>query len=87
MKDAVYTKGTCAKLIIVDEERGVIKSVEFKGGCQGALTALAKLIEGKTLKEAADLLEDIQCGERGTSCPDQLAKYLRKRGGSDAPKG
>ena len=34
-----YTKGVCAKSILMDIEDGVIKDVVFEGGCAGNLIA------------------------------------------------
>ena len=43
----------------------------------GNLIAISKLVEGKDAKEVASLLEGNQCGMRGTSCADQLAKAIK----------
>lgn len=76
------TKGVCSSSIDihVDEKEGrkFIKSVEFKGGCNGNLSGISKLIEGMELKEVIERLEGVKCGYRSTSCPDQLAKALKQ---------
>lgn len=71
------TQGVCAKAINLDVEDGTIRHVDFMGGCNGNLKAIAKLVEGKPAAEIADLLEGNTCGPRPTSCADQLAKALR----------
>ncbi len=55
---------------------GRIHSVVFDGGCNGNLQGIARLVEGMPVDEVIARLQSIQCGARGTSCPDQLAKAL-----------
>ena len=43
-----------------------------KGTCSG----VAALAKGLPIDEVIDKLSGIQCGFRGTSCPDQLSKAL-----------
>lgn len=72
------TKGTCSTAINVDVENGIVKSVEFVGGCHGNTQGIAALVKGMDVEEAISRLEGIDCRGRGTSCPDQLAKALRQ---------
>ena len=72
-----YTKGVCSKSILRDIEDDILKEVIFEVGCSGNLIGIKHLIEGKCLDEIIETLEDIPCKNRGTSCPDQLAKALR----------
>ena len=79
MPEITYTtKGTCARAIKVVVENGVIKNVEFKGGCSGNTQGVAKLVEGMNADEAIRKLSGIKCGFKNTSCPDQLAQALRE---------
>ena len=71
------TQGTCSRQILIETEGDTIKHVEFVGGCAGNTQGVARLIEGMDVEEAISRLDGIQCGYRGTSCPDQLAKALR----------
>ena len=66
------TGGVCSKMMIVDAEDNVITGVQIVGGCQGNTQGLSKLLVG------IQRLEGIDCRERGTSCPDQLAQALKK---------
>ena len=68
------TTGVCAKQINfgIDDD-GKLRDVKFFGGCPGNTIAVGKLIEGKDAKEIADILRGNPCGNRGTSCADQLA--------------
>ena len=72
-----YTKGVCAKSILMDIEDEVIRDVVFEGGCAGNLIALKYFVEGKKIDEIIEHLENIPCMNRGTSCPDQLANALK----------
>lgn len=69
--------GTCSKMINVAVEDGVIKEVQFLGGCHGNTQGVAALAQGMKVEEAIERLSGIDCGGRGTSCPDQLARALR----------
>lgn len=72
-----YTKGVCSKSIIMDIDENILKDVVFEGGCSGNTIGIKHLVEGKDIDEIIELLEDIPCKNRGTSCPDQLAKALK----------
>ena len=52
--------------------------VSFEGGCNGNTQGVARLVEGMSVEEAIRRLSGIECGYKGTSCPDQLAKALRQ---------
>ena len=70
------TKGTCARSIEFEVEDGILKDITFIGGCQGNTQGVAALAKGLPVNEVIDKLSGIQCGFRGTSCPDQLARAL-----------
>lgn len=72
------TKGTCSQAINVEAENGIIKSVEFIGGCAGNTAGIAKLVAGMKVDDVISRLEGTTCGMRPTSCPDQLAKALKQ---------
>lgn len=72
------TTGTCSQLISMDLEGDIVKNVVFTGGCNGNLKAIPILIEGMTVEEIEKKLTGVECGRRGTSCADQLAKAVRK---------
>ena len=77
MERKVYqTKGVCAREISFDYENGKIYNLQFVGGCNGNLKAISKLCEGKTLVEIEKVLNGNTCGQRSTSCDDQLAKAI-----------
>lgn len=71
-------KGVCSRLMRIEAEDGVIKSVEVVGGCNGNLQGISRLVEGMRVDEAISRMEGINCGGKGTSCPDQLAQALKQ---------
>ena len=71
------TKGVCSREISFDIKNNKVINVYFKGGCDGNLKGISKLVEGMDKDEAIKKLEGITCGGKGTSCPDQLAKALK----------
>lgn len=78
MKHSYFTNGTCSRRIDIETEDGVIKSVRFEGGCNGNLQGIASLVAGMKPEDVIDRIEGICCGNKPTSCPDQLAKALRE---------
>lgn len=72
--------GVCAQQINIDidDENETINEIQFFGGCNGNLQGIAALAKGKTLDEVISSLKGINCGMKGTSCPDQLAQALEQ---------
>ena len=71
------TESTCSQLISFDIEGNVIRNIEFYGGCNGNLKAIAKLVDGWKVEKIEEMLLGNTCGRRPTSCADQLAKAVR----------
>ncbi|MBQ8874902.1 MAG: TIGR03905 family TSCPD domain-containing protein [Bacteroides sp.] len=72
------TQGTCSSHIELEVEDGVISEVFFWGGCNGNLQGIRALVKGMKIDDVIRKLEGIRCGNRPTSCPDQLCKALRQ---------
>ena len=70
--------GVCSRRISVGAENGKITEAEVVGGCSGSLQGICKLLVGMSVEEAISRLSGIECGERGTSCPDQLALAMQQ---------
>ena len=70
------TSGTCARQIIIDLDGETVQNVQFKGGCNGNLKGISTLVKGQKATDLISALGNIECGDKGTSCPDQLAKAL-----------
>ena len=71
------TKIVCAQIISFDIDDDVISNIEFLGGCNGNLKAIAKLVDGWTVDKIESYLLGNTCKNRPTSCADQLAKAVR----------
>lgn len=78
MKIAYIPKGVCSKQINIEVEDGIVKSVEYIGGCNGNLKGIGSLVKGMKVEDVIERLENIKCGMKNTSCPDQLAKALKE---------
>ena len=68
--------GVCSKEMKIEVENNIIKNVKILGGCPGNTIGVTRLIKGMSIDEAIKRLKGILCGNKGTSCPDQLATAL-----------
>lgn len=78
MEYIYYPKGVCSVKFIFNIEGNIIKSLQIVGGCPGNTVGVAKLVQGKEIDEVIDILKGIECGNKGTSCPDQIASALEE---------
>lgn len=77
MKNYRYkTRGTCSKQIAFSLDGTILHDVVYTFGCNGNTQGISKLVEGLEMDKVIDLLQNIDCGGRGTSCPAQLAEAL-----------
>ncbi len=72
------TKGVCSRKISYELEGAIVKSVNFEGGCPGNLLGIGQIVEGMQATDVIAKFSGIKCGDKSTSCPDQLAKALAK---------
>lgn len=70
------TTGVCCRIMQLKIEDGIIKDAEFLGGCNGNLQGIKSLIKGMRIEDVISKLKGIRCGDKNTSCPDQLATCL-----------
>ena len=70
--------GVCSKQIHFDIVDNKVTNVSFRGGCNGNLQGISRLIERMDVNEAISRIEGIKCGFKATSCPDQLAQALKE---------
>lgn len=77
MQFTYKTNGVCARNILIEVEDGIVKSVVFSGGCNGNTQGISSLVKGMKVADVIEKLENIKCGFKNTSCPDQLAKALK----------
>lgn len=76
---AFETTGICSQEIQFNlTDDGKLHGVRFVGGCPGNLAAIGKLVEGADAKQVATLLKGNDCGGKGTSCADQLARAIEQ---------
>ena len=75
---SVKTEGTCAKQIDFSLENGKLHNIHFYGGCPGNLSAISKLLEGADARHAVEVLKGNKCGNKATSCADQLARGVEE---------
>lgn len=72
-------QGVCSRCIHItlnDDDR--VENVEFEGGCNGNLQGIGALVKGMPREEVIKRLQGIRCGNKNTSCPDQLATSLKQ---------
>ena len=74
------TRGVCSRAIDInlDEATGIIRNVQFTGGCDGNLKAISKLVAGQNVDDIVAMMEGHTCGRRSTSCVDQMTKAIRE---------
>ncbi len=80
MKHLVYnTVGTCSRMIdLTVSDDNVVESVSFVGGCNGNLKGISQLVKGMRADDVIVRLKGTLCGNKGTSCPDQLCRALEE---------
>ena len=71
-------QGVCSRKMIIDVEDGIVTNVTVIGGCNGNLQGISSLVKGMKVDDVIKRLDGIQCGMKGTSCPDQLARALKQ---------
>ena len=78
MKYQYTPQGTCSRLIDIEMDGDRIADIRFTGGCNGNLQGIAAMARGLKVAKVIERLQGIKCGNKPTSCPDQLAKALRE---------
>ena len=54
-----------------------LEHIGFYGGCAANLKAIARLMEGRMIYgRRMAFFDDIECGDKGTSCPAQFQKCV-----------
>lgn len=79
MKEFKYIpNGVCAREMIFSIDNNIIIDAKTIGGCPGNSQGVSTLIKGMNIDEVITKLKGIDCRNRGTSCPDQIAKALEQ---------
>ena len=71
--------GTCSKqtnFVLNDDH--TIASMEGHWRLQRQPEGICRLVKGMKAEDVIDRMEGTLCGFRNTSCPDQIAKNLKK---------
>ncbi len=70
--------GTCSKSVDItyDTDNHKIIDVKFLYGCPGNTKGIEKLCQNRTLEEVRDALKGVMCGNKNTSCPNELSKGI-----------
>lgn len=78
MKTLNYkTCGVCSRAIDIElNDDSTVKSVTFQGGCHGNTQGISLLVKDMHADEVIKRLKGVKCGNKATSCPDQLACAL-----------
>lgn len=72
-------QGVCSKLIHVEiNADNIIEEAHFVAGCSGNTQGVCSLARGMKVEEVISRLKGIRCGNKSTSCPDQLARMLEQ---------
>lgn len=69
-------QGVCSSKMEFEIDEDRIRDVQVSGGCNGNLKGIRSLLRGMRVREAIERLHGITCGNKPTSCPDQIAKAL-----------
>ena len=72
------TRMVCSTEINFTLDGDGVRNVSFKGGCNGNLKAISKLVDGMTVSEIEGKLGGNTCGGKPNSCADQLATAVRQ---------
>lgn len=72
-------QGVCSSAISFDVQNGCLRTVRFEDGCPGNLQAIQALVEGMKVEDVIARLRGISCGDKGTSCADQLVKAIQQK--------
>ena len=71
-------RGTCSREIRIALEGDIVENIEFIGGCGGNTSGIASLCKGMKIDDVISKLDGIDCGGKGTSCPNELARALKQ---------
>lgn len=79
MKIIFKPSGVCCKEMTFEvDDKNIITSIDFIGGCPGNLLGLKNLVIGQNAYDVANKLANIPCRGKSTSCPDQLSKAINE---------
>ena len=72
-------KGTCSTRTEVElAPDHTIQSIAVFNGCNGNLKGICALLTGMKAEDAISRMKGTRCGNKATSCPDQIACALEE---------
>ena len=71
-------RSVCATQIDLAVRGGIVIEASVTGGCKGNRQAVCALVKGMEIEDVISKLKGIKCGDKATSCPDQLALALEQ---------
>ena len=71
-------KGVCSRKMTFELDDDTIVSLSVECGCNGNLKGISSLVKGRKVDEVIQALDEIHCGNKPTSCPDQIAQGLKQ---------
>ena len=78
MKYPSRNRGVCSVMTEVElNDDHTIESVTVMGGCNGNLKGIGRLLKGMKAEDAIARMEGTTCGNKPSSCPDQIAQALK----------
>ena len=79
VKEITYRpQGVCSRAYHIVASDGVIDSIDIVGGCDGNLKGIRQLLRGMKAEDAIARMKGVRCGNKQTSCPDQIACALEE---------
>jgi uncharacterized protein (TIGR03905 family) len=77
MKYIYKPTGICATNFEFDINNNIIQSLKITNGCPGNTQGISRLVVGRSISDVIKLFNGIDCKNRGTSCPGQIARALK----------
>jgi len=78
MHYTMKVNNVCSSKVDFDLVDGKVHNVVFTGGCNGNLQGICRLVTGQKIDDVIAKLRGIRCGDKPTSCPDQLCRALEQ---------
>ena len=70
--------GVCSTKMVFELDGDTICSITTYNGCNGSSKGISALAAGMRIEEFIERCDGIVCERKKTSCPDQMAKILKR---------
>jgi len=79
IEEYVYCpSGVCSSRFTFKIKDDIIEELRIDDGCEGNLKGISLLLTGMNIDRVIEVFQGIECEEKSTSCPDQIACALRE---------